>query len=169
MALVAHGAKPHTRNLANENAFSDAARERHTPVVEWLEAWERLGKPAAPANWQIRREGKASRAEKGGDGGDKGGFNAYDSQGCYVGACIVPILFTAFYVQPNGPNELRASGITLIFPWSYTLRRSAERSAKFELRAHDQNQDWLWHESGCCFWGSPGWWAIKVVPTSFCC
>ena len=63
------------------------------------------------------------------------------------------------------------SGLTLIFPWSYTLKRSAESptSTKFELRANDQNQDWLWHSSGCCFWGSPGWWAVKVVPTNLCC
>ena len=67
--------------------------------------------------------------------------------------------------------ECRAThrGITLIFPWSYKLKRSDAESTKFELRAHDQNQDWFWHSSGCCFWGSPGWWAVKVVPTSLCC
>uniref|UniRef100_A0A7S0JLX5 Uncharacterized protein n=1 Tax=Calcidiscus leptoporus TaxID=127549 RepID=A0A7S0JLX5_9EUKA len=156
MSLVANGAKPHTRNLAGENAFSDAKRERHVHVVEWLEAWERAGKPTAPGNQHMRREPAQS----------VGGLDAHDVQGCYVGACIIPILVTSFYVQASGADELRASGFTLIVPWSYSLRRSAESPTKFELRAHDQNQDWFWHESGCCFWGSPGWWAIKVVPTS---
>ena len=115
----------------------------------------------------MRRE-KRETAE---GGGGKRGFEAHDAQGCYVGACIVPFLVTTFYVQPSGKDEIRASGFTLICPWSYTLKRSAASATKFELRAHDGPgyQDWFWHESGCCFWGSPGWWAIKVVPTSLCC
>ena len=54
-------------------------------------------------------------------------------------------------------------------PWSYTLNKSTApgRSTTFELRAPDQQQDWSWHSSGCCFWGSPGWWALKVIPS--CC
>jgi len=164
MSLVANGAKPHTRNLAGETAFSDAARERHTHVVNWLEAWERAGRPAAPTNWSMRRTNNAVTGKR--------GFEAHDAQGCYVGACIIPCLVTTFYVQPSGADELRASGFTLICPWSYTLKRSSESptSTKFELRhPTDQDQDWTWHSSGCCFWGSPGWWAVKVVPTNICC
>ena len=56
MSLVANGAKPHTRNLAGENAFTDATRERHMHVVEWLKAWERAGTPAAPGCSSMRRE-----------------------------------------------------------------------------------------------------------------
>ena len=70
------------------------------------------------------------------------------------------------------PPMLR-SGFTLFLPWSYALKRSSDprwpNSSKFELRAADNKQDWTWHRSGCCFWGSPGWWAVKVVPTNLCC
>jgi hypothetical protein len=66
----------------------------------------------------------------------------------------------------------QASGFTLIFPWSYKLKRVEARHGykpptKFLLRAQDNKQDWEWHPSGCCFWGSPGWWAVKAVPS--CC
>jgi len=174
MSLVANGARPHTKNLAGETAVSDARRERHAHVVKWLEAWERAGKPAAPTNWDMRRTtSNDAGAANGANGGGKRGFEAHDAQGCYVGACIIPCLVTTFYVQPSSADELRASGFTLFLPWSYALKRSSDprwpNSSKFELRAADNKQDWTWHRSGCCFWGSPGWWAVKVVPTNLCC
>lgn len=45
MALVKNGADPAELNLAGNNAYSDAGRERHEHVIEWLVAWEAAGKP----------------------------------------------------------------------------------------------------------------------------
>ena len=33
----------------------------------------------------------------------------------------------------------------------------------------DDHQDWTFHQSGMCFWGSPGWWAIKAIPSPCAC
>jgi hypothetical protein len=164
MALVANGAKPHTKNMAGENAFTDARREKHQHVVDWLTKWDAAGRPAPGTNRMVRDADAAERRNA--------GFTANDAEGCYVGACIVPILITSFWVQATAPDEMTATGVTLIFPWSYTLKRAAGAgSSRFELRAKDQDQNWDWHPSGCCFWGSPGWWAIKVVPScrQCCC
>jgi len=158
MALVANGANPHTKNAAGENAFTDAARKKHQHVVSWLKQWEAAGRPGAPANQAMDR----------GAGGAAANLASSQTQGCYVGACIIPILITTFWVQAQGPDEIRASGVTLVFPWSYTLKRSEHSRTVFELRAPDQKQDWAFHNSGCCFWGSPGWWALKVVPGNCC-
>ena len=53
MALVANGADPHYTNASNFNAFTDAEREKHTHVVNWLKAWEAAGKPTPPARSQV--------------------------------------------------------------------------------------------------------------------
>ena len=45
MELVKNGANPHRRNGAGENAWSDARRERHQHVVDWLDAWQAAGSP----------------------------------------------------------------------------------------------------------------------------
>ena len=45
MVLVKNGANPDTYNAASQNAYTDAARERHAHVVEWLNAWEAAGRP----------------------------------------------------------------------------------------------------------------------------
>ena len=168
MALVGNGANPHSKNAAGNNAFDDAGREGHGHVVSWLEAWEAAGKPrpgGAPANQRMKREGNAE------SGGGGGGFDADDTQGCYVGACFLPIFVTAFYVQSRDKETIVAQGLTLPFvlcPWSFDLKRPVGSTHKFELRASDQNQDWSWHSSGCCLCATPGWWAVKVVPTSCC-
>lgn len=162
MALVGNGADPYTLNASGNNAFTDAERERHGHVVAWLKAWESAGKPAkAPEKQRMRR-------------GNAGGtcVGAYAHEGCYVGACIVPVLVTAFYVRAKDADTLNASGVTLVCPWSYDLRRAegnrGPQHHKYELRAADQNQDWTWHPTGCCFYGTPGWVAFRVVPTSAC-
>jgi len=159
MALVANGANPYTINGAGFNAFSDAQREKHQHVVDWLRKWELVGKPI-PGNQRMKRVHTETLPTA--------PFTSKRAQGCYIGACIIPILITTFWVQASGPDELYASGFTLCCPWGYKLRRSANAAtpSKFELRAPDQQQDWDWHSSGCCFWGSPGWWALKVVPGS---
>lgn len=45
MSLVKNGASPRRVNGAGENAWSDARRERHQHVVEWLDQWGALGEP----------------------------------------------------------------------------------------------------------------------------
>ena len=45
MELVKNGANPHRRNGAGQNAWSDARRERHQHVVDWLDAWQAAGSP----------------------------------------------------------------------------------------------------------------------------
>jgi len=45
MALVRNGANPDTFNAAGQNAYTDAGRERHSHVVEWLTEWETAGRP----------------------------------------------------------------------------------------------------------------------------
>jgi len=40
MVLVKNGANPHRFNGANNNAYTDAARERHQHVVDWINLWE---------------------------------------------------------------------------------------------------------------------------------
>ena len=45
MELVKNGANPHRRNGTGENAWSDARRERHQHVVDWLDAWQAAGSP----------------------------------------------------------------------------------------------------------------------------
>jgi hypothetical protein len=42
MALTKNGANPERSNLSGNNAFSDAARERHPHVSEWLEKWRQF-------------------------------------------------------------------------------------------------------------------------------
>jgi len=41
MVLCKNGANPNRKNLSGNNAFTDAARERHSHVTEWLNAWKR--------------------------------------------------------------------------------------------------------------------------------
>jgi len=98
-----------------------------------------------------------------------GGFSAYDTEGCFVGACLVPCLVTMFRVKADQENELTASGLTLpcvLCPWSYKLnQRGGDGVHRFELRAGDQNQDWDFNCGGCCLWATPGWWAVKVLPS----
>ena len=95
-------------------------------------------------------------------------FDVRKARGCYIGACILPCIITSFNVKEASPDELTASGCSLVgvpCPWSYKLRRTSRGpSTTFELRAADMQQDWHWHTSGCCMWGSPGWWALKVAP-----
>jgi len=56
MALVGNGADPRSLNAAGYNAVTDAEREKHAHVVEWLRAWERAGKPPkAPSNGLMKR------------------------------------------------------------------------------------------------------------------
>jgi len=47
MVLVKNGAIPDTKNAAGQNAWSDARRERHQHVVEWLNKWKSAGRPTA--------------------------------------------------------------------------------------------------------------------------
>lgn len=42
MALTKNGANPERNNWAGNNAFVDAARERHAHVSAWLEQWREL-------------------------------------------------------------------------------------------------------------------------------
>mmetsp|Transcript_8549 Transcript_8549/g.22351 ORF Transcript_8549/g.22351 Transcript_8549/m.22351 type:complete len:505 (+) Transcript_8549:86-1600(+) len=158
MALVKNGANPDTYNAANQNAYTDASREHHQHVVDWLQEWEGAGRPRGDdSTLSVARQNTNDSR-----------LDARSAQGCYIGACIIPCLITAFYVNAESADELQASGMTLVFPWSYKLQRSATRPrTTFELRAPDQQQDWMWHPSGCCFWGSPGWWALRVLPTAW--
>ena len=45
MVLVKNGADPFQKHLANESACSDATRETHFHIVEWLDDWDALGRP----------------------------------------------------------------------------------------------------------------------------
>jgi len=45
MALVKNGAVPDTMNAAKQNAWTDAGRERHQHVVDWLNLWVAAGRP----------------------------------------------------------------------------------------------------------------------------
>ena len=45
MVLAKNGADIERGNLAGFNARSDAERERHGHVVQWIDEWTRLGKP----------------------------------------------------------------------------------------------------------------------------
>ena len=45
MALVKNGANPHFKNGGGQTAYTDAARERHTHVLEWLLEWEDAERP----------------------------------------------------------------------------------------------------------------------------
>merc|ERR1711939_410080 len=116
MALVANGGNPYTTNGAGFNAFTDAERERHQHVVDWLRRWEAAGKPM-PGNQRMERDRATERLPA-------APFNTMKTQGCYIGACIIPILLTTFWVQAAGPDELQVSGLTLCIPWGYKLRRS---------------------------------------------
>ena len=44
MVLVKNGANPRRVNGANNNAWTDAQRERHQHVVNWLDLWEAQSK-----------------------------------------------------------------------------------------------------------------------------
>lgn len=52
MALVKNGADPEAFNLAQQNAFTDAGREKHMHVVEWLLEWNMAGKPRGGTRWR---------------------------------------------------------------------------------------------------------------------
>ena len=47
MALVKNGANPDTKNASGNDAYSDAGREQHEHVVEWLQLWQEAGRPRA--------------------------------------------------------------------------------------------------------------------------
>jgi hypothetical protein len=42
MVLVKNGADPKRKNCSDNNAFSDAKREKHQHVVDWLNEWQRI-------------------------------------------------------------------------------------------------------------------------------
>lgn len=158
MALVKNGAVPETKNGSGNNAYTDAEREGHRHVLSWLAEWEAAGRPrgdgkSAPSPQQMARE-------------DGPQLQTRTIEGCYIGACIVPILVTAFWVSAQSEDEITASGLTLPFalcPWSYRLTRASDSLNKFLLP--DPQQDWTWHKSGCSMCATPGWWALKIVPS----
>ena len=87
--------------------IADAEREQHRHVVDWLKRWEAAGRPTkgstAPDPVAMDRDGAAATT-----------FSAYKTEGCYVGACIVPCIVTSFCVQANTADSLRVSGCSLV-------------------------------------------------------
>jgi len=47
MVLVKNGAIPDTMNASGNNAWTDASRERHHHVVNWLNSWVSAGRPVS--------------------------------------------------------------------------------------------------------------------------
>lgn len=59
-------------------------------------------------------------------------FDAYDTEGCYVGSCCLPIIWTAFCIKPTGPDTAQASGVSFLgnvlpIPWSFAMNRQGHR------------------------------------------
>lgn len=158
MALVGNGANPDTKNLSGNNTFTDAERERHSHVIDWLNAWKAAGRPSKHGVLPQRMGRDEAPLEP---------LDGHLTQGCYIGACIVPIFVTTFWVQASSADEMTATGFTLCCPWSEKLTRIPGKSTTFKLNMKNgDSQEWDWHRSGCCFFGTPGWWALKIIPGS---
>lgn len=156
MELVRNGANPETVNMAGFNAFTDAERERHHHVVNWLNEWKAAGKPTRSKGGVVPehmdRDGARGHEE----------MDARKTQGCYFGACFIPCLITSFWVQATSADEMTASGMTLCIPWSHKVKRVPGKATAFTMGNNEQT--WTWHSSACCFVGTPGWWALKILP-----
>lgn len=86
---------------------------------------------------------------------------AYRTEGCFIGACVIPVLVTTFGVCAQDDESINVFGVTLCFPWCRHLKRTGENRFHYTT---DDHQDWDFDNLGCCMWGSPGWCAIKVIP-----
>ena len=98
-----------------------------------------------------------------------GDLLAHRVSGCYVGACVVPVLITTFLLLPGcggdrSEDSICAVGLTLCIPWVRKLKRVAGTGGRFHMHS-DYKQDWDFEPmSACCMFGSPGmfgspdWW-----------
>lgn len=92
---------------------------------------------------------------------NNGNMSAFKTNGCYIGACfIIPCIVTCFRVDATDNDHFVANGCSLLgIPLPWTHHGSRRGPQRFHL---DNDQDLYWHSSGGCFWGSPGWWALRV-------
>lgn len=100
-------------------------------------------------------------------------MSARDLGGCYVGACFIPVMITAFRVTPAGEDELEVCGCTSIAtlpcPWAGRVQRRGPRRFAGHPNASDPNnyQIWDFNDAGNCFCGkgekeNPVWGACRV-------
>jgi hypothetical protein len=102
MALVANGAEPNTKNTTDNNAYTDAARERHQHVINWLQEWEAAGRP------RNKRAGSSGGAAAAGTGSTSTGI----LNGCWVASVLpIPIIWALYYQQSIGPDRVKSNGL----------------------------------------------------------
>ena len=89
---------------------------------------------------------------------DPNAFDAYRTEGCYVGSCCVPILLTtAFCIKPTSPDSAVASGVTfctvLPIPWSVRLNRTHGTRLRGLVNPSDPNSLAIFdfNERGSCY------------------
>jgi len=123
MALVANGAQPNTKNASNNDAYSDAERERHTHVVNWLREWEAAGRP-----------------RKIGQGGGTGEASTRYLNGCWVASTLpIPVITALYYNQLIDADHVKGNGVAFMLGFPIPFSETRTRQHGTNRFVHDQD------------------------------
>ena len=110
---------------------------------------------------------------------EPGAFDAYRTEGCYFGSCILPVIWTTFYIHATGPDTAQASGASFCLnvipiPWSIALTRS-DRRLRGLTNPQDPNSHAIFdfNHAGNCYCQKGGneepiAWGVQLCGASCC-